>query len=134
MTRSRFASICLLLLLPACQRAASPSATRDSAAAARVVDSTPPDIHILDLQDSTEVWLTAGRVGRGPTGAPCLERGIQLRKGPLRIQVPLLYTSVLPVVVGGKLVASLSNNCVSGQMYTIDAATGYPTKRERAGR
>lgn len=138
--RAAAALSALLVLLPGCQRTAAPAvpaaptATRDTAAAARVVDSAPPDTHILDLADRTEVWLTAGRVGRGPTGAPCLERGIQLRRGPLRIQVPLLYTSELPVVIGGKLVASLSTDCVSGQRYTIDAVTGYPTKRERADR
>ena len=134
LTRACLALSSLVVLLPGCQRTSSPAATLDTTASARVVDSAPADTHILDLADSTEVWLTAGRVGRGPTGAPCLERGLQLRKGPLRIQVPLLYTSELPVVVRGKLVASLSTDCVSGQLYTIDAATGYPTKRERASR
>ena len=80
------------------------------------------------------MWLTVGRVGRGPTGAPCLERGVQLRKGALRKPVPLLYTRELPVVVGGKLVASLSTNCVSGDEYTIDPRTAQPTKRERPSR
>ena len=134
MTLARSASIGLLLLLSACQRAPAPGMTRDSAATARVVDSAPPDTHILDFDDGTEVWLTAGRVGRGPTGAPCLERGIQLRKGPLRMSVPLLYTSQLPVVIHGRLVASLSTNCVSGDDYAIDPRTAQPTKLERPGR
>jgi len=134
MTRSRVASICLVMLLPACQRAASPATTRDSTATARVVDSAPPTTHILDLQDGTEVWFTVGRVGHGPTGAPCLERGIQLRKGPLKMPVPLLYTSALPVVVRGKLVASLSTGCVSGDEYSIDLKTAQPTRIERPGR
>ena len=134
MTPVRFTMLGLLVLLPGCGRPAAPAATLDTAASARVVDSAPADTHILDLADSTEVWLTVGRVGRGPTGAPCLERGIQLRKGPLRIPVPLLYTSELPVVVRGKLVASLSTNCVSGDDYSVDARTGQPTKLERPGR
>ena len=124
-----------LILLAACERPAAPAAAPTAtASAAPTVDSFPPDTHILDLQDGTEVWLTTGRVGQGPNGTTCLERGVQLRKGPLKMPVPLMYTSKLPVVVGGKLVASLSTNCVSGDDYSIDSKTAQPTKVERPGR
>lgn len=124
-----------LILLAACGRSGAPAAAPAStASAATAVDSFPPDTHILDLSDGTEVWLTVGRVGQGPNGTTCLERGVQLRKGPLKMPVPLMYTSKLPVVVNGKLVASLSTNCVSGDDYSIDPKTAQPTKLERAGR
>jgi hypothetical protein len=134
MSTPRLVPLALISLLCACQKPASPASAPDSAAMARVVDSAPPDTHILDLSDGTEVWFTVGRVGHGPTGAPCLERGIQLRKGPLKMPVPLLYTSEMPVVLNGKLVASLSTNCVSGDDYSIDPKTAQPTKLERPGR
>jgi hypothetical protein len=127
----------LLVLVAGCDSpAATPSGSHTAATPAetRTIDSVVPDTHILDLADSTEVWLIPGRVARAGNGAPCLERGLQLRKGPLKITVPLLYTSALPVVVDGKLIASVSNNCVSGQMYSIDAVTGQPTKWERRSR
>jgi hypothetical protein len=124
----------LISLVCACQKPAAPVPPATAAAKLPAIDSFPPDTHILDLDDGTEVWLTVGRVGQGPNGTTCIERGVQLRKGPLKMPVPLLYTSKLPVVLNGKVVASLSTNCISGDDYAIDPKTAQPTKLERPGR
>jgi hypothetical protein len=136
MSTPRLVTLALVLLLAGCQRPATPAppSNATAGASAPAVDSFPPDTHILDLDDGTEVWLTVGRVGQGPNGTTCLERGVQLRRGPLKMPVPLLYTSKLPVVLNGKIVASLSTNCVSGDDYAIDPKTAQPTKLEHPGR
>jgi hypothetical protein len=92
-----------------------------------------PETHLFDLADSTQVWLVTGRAAHG-NGGQCIERGIQLRKGPFKIPVPLLYTSTLPEVVNGQLVAEISKDCVTGDAYAIDPKTGQPTKLGPAAR
>lgn len=96
--------------------------------------SAPLDSLVLTLPDSTEVWLVKGRSATSGDGGECLERGLELRKGPRTIPVPLLYTSTLPEVVNGKLVARLSKDCVSGASYSIDTQTGQPTLMPAQGR
>ena len=118
----------VLILLAACKGTPSPAAT----SAAALDDSSSAvvpmaETHLFDLADSTQVWIVTGREAHASGGERCLERGIQLRKGPLKIPVPLLYTSTLPEVVDGKLVARLSKDCVSGARYAIDPKTGQPT-------
>lgn len=120
--------------LAGCADTPDPTGDRARVAPPGVVDSAPADTRVLDLGDGTAVWLTAGRVGRARTGGSCRERGIELRKGDSRVTVPLLYTLDIPVVVDGKVVASLASDCVSGQNYSIDAVTGQPTKLERRTR
>lgn len=129
----------LLLLIPALACRNGPPAPAGSPPAAappvgRAIDSLVPDTHLFDLADRTEVWLIPGRVARSASGTPCLERGIQLRKGPLKITVPLLFTSAPPEEVDGMLVAVISNDCVLGDRYRIDVATGQPTKLESRAR
>ena len=136
---SPLALLSSLVLFAGCKAPATPESapaapTAATPAAETALDSIVPDTHILDLADGTAVWLIPGRVGRAENGGSCLERGIQLRKGPLKMTVPLLYTSSLPDVIDGKLVATISNSCVTGDRYTIDPATAQPTKLESRAR
>jgi hypothetical protein len=90
----------------------------------------PADSLVLTLPDSTQVWLVKGREGVAADGSTCVERGVQLvRKGGRRDLVPLLYTRTAPVLVDGKLLATLSNRCADVATYTIDATTAQPTRR-----
>lgn len=115
-----------LCLLAACKGA--PAAGNAGAAGDTASAMVPtPDTHLFDLADSTEVWLVTGREGHGNGGTTCIEHGVQLRKGPFKMQVPLLYVSTLPEVVEGKLVARLSKDCVTGERYVIDPRTAQPT-------
>lgn len=133
----RDTALVTLALLAACTEAPRPQAGSPATIAADDTSSAmvpTPETHLFDLADSTEVWMTTGREAHASGGEPCLERGIQLRKGPLKIPVPLLYTSTLPEVVDGKLVARLSKDCVSGASYVIDTKTGQPTLMPTQGR
>lgn len=120
----------LLIFLAACKPA---PATPPASGTTPLADDTSsamvptPETHLFDLADSTQVWLVTGREGHGSNGSTCIEHGVQLRKGPLKIPVPLLYTSSMPRVVEGKLVADLSKDCVVGASYSIDPRTGQPT-------
>lgn len=137
MNAYRAASIVTLVLLAACKDAPTPQAGAPATIAADDTSSTmvpTPETHLFDLSDSTQVWLVTGREAHASGGEKCLEQGIQLRKGPLKIPVPLLYTSTLPEVVNGKLVAKLSKDCVSGASYSIDPKTGQPTLMSPASR
>lgn len=101
--------------------------TTPGTSAPMVADTTPDDRHVFDLADGTEVWLTAGRAARSAGGQACRERGIELRRGGQRIPVPLLYTIDDPMLMRGRLVATLSTDCEARQSYRIDPATGQPT-------
>ena len=126
MPLSRAGVLVVLALVAACQRRASPAAAPATSPPASATVA-PAETHLFDLPDSTQVWMVSGREAHASGGTTCLERGIQLRKGPLKIPVPLLYTSTLPEVVNGKLVARLSKDCVAGDTYAIDPKTGQPT-------
>ncbi len=130
MPASRVAGLVTLALLAACTK--SPQSQSGAPATIAAADTSSamvptPETHLFDLADSTQVWLVTGREAHSSTGGTCLEQGLQLRKGPLKIPVPLLYTSTMPEVVNGKLVAKLSKDCVSGASYSIDTKTGQPT-------
>lgn len=119
-----------VVVLAACKGAPVPAPPSGNASAAGDSASAlvpTPETHLFDLADSTEVWLVNGREGHGSGGSTCIEHGVQLRKGPLKMQVPLLYVSSLPEVVNGKLVAKLSTDCVTKDTYVIDPKTAQPT-------
>lgn len=114
-----------LLVLAAC---ASP------AEAPRTPQTPPPpplpaDSLVLTLPDSSTIWLLAGRKGIAADGTTCDEWSIQTRTAGARHLVPLLYTRHAPRLVGGKVFAIQSNQCVDGDRYLIEPATGYPFKQ-----
>ena len=129
MTVYRAALLSICMLLTACQGTSSPRASSTTLADDDTSSTMIPisDAHLFDMPDSTQVWMVTGREAHASGGGPCIERGIQLRKGPFKIPVPLLYTSTLPEIVNGTLVAKLSKDCVSGASYAIDTKTGQPT-------
>lgn len=131
------ASLALFVLLAGCKEAPSPQAGAPATIAADDTSSAmvpTAETHLFDMPDSTQVWMVTGREAHASGGERCIERGIQLRKGPFKIPVPLLYTSTLPEIVNGKLVARLSKDCVSGASYSIDTKTGQPTLLAPASR
>lgn len=133
----RIAAAVVLALLAACKEAPAPGTSSATTPAADDTSSAMIPIaetHLFDLADSTQVWLVTGREAHASGGEKCIERGIQLRKGPFKIPVPLLYTSSLPEVQDGKLVAQISNDCVAGASYSIDPKTGQPTLLAPAAR
>lgn len=118
------ATLALVLLAAACGRAPAPPATADSAPPAGPADSL-----VLALPDGGEVWLVAGREGRGAGGVTCVERSVELRRDGRRKLVPLLFVRAAPRLEGTRLVATLSTNCADVADYVIDPATAYPTRR-----
>ena len=129
-----------LLLVAACSRPdadraapAAPAVTDADSAAVTAVDvhAAPADTMALRMKDGTEVWLTEGRVGRGPDGIACRERGVELRKGGTRRQVPLLYVTSPPRDRNDSLFARLSTNCAVTATYAVDLQSGQPTRVER---
>ncbi|HEX7918284.1 MAG TPA: hypothetical protein VF454_02725 [Gemmatimonadales bacterium] len=126
----RIAALVTLVLLAASKEAPTPQAGTPATIAADDTSSAmvpTAETHLFDMPDSTQVWMVTGREAHASGGEKCIERGIQLRKGPFKIPVPLLYTSTLPEIENGKLVARLSKDCVSGASYAIDTKTGQPT-------
>jgi hypothetical protein len=131
-----------LLLLGACSKPDAPPAATDAASATTIVDPAasgaadvtvpPADTMAFRMKEGTEVWLTAGRVGRGTDGVACRERGVELRKGEVRKVVPLLYVTTAPRDRNDSLFARLSTDCVSTGTYSIDIVSGQPTPFERS--
>ena len=115
----------LLLVAAACSRPAPPP-----------TPPTPPppawDSLVLTLPESTTLWLVAGRQGVAADGTTCDEWSIQVRTGPVRRLVPLLYTRHAPRLERGRVMAVQSNHCVDGDRYLIEPATGYPFKQPGA--
>ena len=93
----------------------------------------PADSLVLTTRHGVEIWYSLSRSSRGATGE-CIERGLQIRRGRQRIQVPLLYTGETPTLLNDSTMrAVLWTNCRPGVTYRIDLASGRPTP-EPAGR
>jgi len=82
----------------------------------------------LTAPGGVEVWYTLARTGRAADGTPCMDRGIEIRRGDTRIPVPLLYTGIPPELVDDTTIrARLSNQCAPGDRYLVNLRTGRPT-------
>jgi hypothetical protein len=91
------------------------------------------DSLVATTNDGSEVWFTLTRVGLAPDGTACVERGLEIRRGDTRIQVPLLYTGATPVLLDHSTMrAELWNHCRSVGTYLVDLRSGRPV-REHAG-
>jgi hypothetical protein len=91
------------------------------------------DSLVATSEDGVEVWFTLSRVGHAPDGISCVERGLEIRRGGTRIQVPLLYTGAPPVLIDrSTLRAELWNHCRPVDTYRVDLRSGRPL-RERSG-
>jgi hypothetical protein len=126
--RSCPALILLLALLGACQAEERPRPQGD-AATPSVRDSL-----VATSGDGLEVWFTLTRVGLAPDGASCVERGLEIRRGSTRIQVPLLYTGAAPVLLDQSTMrAELWNHCRPVGTYLVDLRSGRPVREHSGG-
>jgi hypothetical protein len=123
--RSCSALILLVALVGACRAEERPR-PQDDAAPPSVRDSLA-----VTSDDGLEVWFTLTRVGRASDGTTCVERGLEIRRGGTRIQVPLLYTGAPPVFLDQSTMrAELWNHCRAVATYLVDLRSGRPV-RER---
>ena len=93
------------------------------------VADPPSDSLVLATGTGVEVWYGLARSARGPDGSPCLERGLEIRRGERRIQVPLLYTGETPTLLNDSTMrAVLWTNCRPGDVYVVDLTNGRPVR------
>ena len=103
-----------------------PAAT-DSVAQAPRTDSL-----VLTNPAGVEIWFTLARAAMGADRRPCIERGLEIRQGCKRVQVPLLYTGSPPVFLNDSTMrATLWTHCRPGDAYLVNLQSGHPV-RERA--
>ena len=88
---------------------------------------------MLTNAGGVEIWFTLARSATGADGRRCVERGLEIRQGEKRLQVPLLYTGALPVLINDSTMrATLWTHCQPGDAYLVNLTSGHPV-RERAG-
>jgi hypothetical protein len=114
----------LPVLLGACRADERPVAEGAATQAA------PADSLVASGEDGLEIWFTLARVGQAPDGSSCLERGLEIRRGGTRIQVPLLYTGAPPVLLDQSTMrAELWNHCRPVGTYLVDLRSGRPVRQ-----
>lgn len=98
------------------------------------VASLPPtDSLVLTSPAGVEIWYTLARSAISAGGLQCVERGLEIRQGGRRVQVPLLYTGSPPVLLNDSTMqATLWTHCAPGDPYRVDLRTGHPV-REHSG-
>jgi hypothetical protein len=85
---------------------------------------------VASNEGGVEIWFTLARVGRSTAGVPCVERGLEIRRGGSRIQVPLLYTGAPPVLLDDTTMrAELWNHCQKVDTYLVDLRSGRPVRQ-----
>jgi len=88
-----------------------------------------PDSLALRAPGGVEVWFTAAREAASSDGQTCLERAMEIRRGTLRIPVPLLYTGARPELVNDStLRARIWLHCRPRDTYDVSLRTGRPTR------
>jgi hypothetical protein len=103
------------------------------AAADSVTNVAPGDSLVLTNKAGTEIWFTLARAATGADGRRCVERGLEIRQGGRRVQVPLLYTGTPPVLLNDSTIrAKLWTHCTPGDAYLVNLRSGQPI-REHAG-
>jgi hypothetical protein len=107
---------------------------RQKPAAADSVTSAPlSDSLVLTNAAGVEIWFTLARSATGADGRRCVERGLEIRQGDKRLQVPLLYTGAPPVLINDSTMrAMLWTHCQPGEAYLVNLTSGHPV-RERMG-
>lgn len=109
------------------------SKARKPAVADSVSSLRPTDSLVLTTPKGAEVWFTLARSGTAVGGRQCVERGLEIRQGSRRVQVPLLYTGTPPVLLNDSTMqATLWTRCAPGDSYRVDLRTGHPV-RVRSG-
>jgi hypothetical protein len=99
------------------------------------VADPPSDSLVLATGSGVEVWYGLARSARGPDGSPCVERGLEIRRGQRRIQVPLLYTGETPTLLNDSTMrAVLWSHCRPGNAYLVDLTNGRPVRQPEGPR
>ncbi len=119
-----------LALVCGCTRA-----DHEPPAEARQSSSSPShDSLALAGRHGVEIWYSISRLGTGPDRSQCVERGLQIRRGGERIQVPLLYTGDPPTLINDSTMrATLWTNCRPVATYLVDLRTGRPVRDSEPG-
>lgn len=111
------------LLLCACRPRPRPPANGETGDAPKPADS------LVISSDGVQVWFTLARVAQGLDGKECVERGLEIRRGETRVQVPLLYTGTPPVLLDDSTMrALLWNHCAPVDAYRVDLRSGRPLR------
>ena len=114
----------VVLALSGCRAGPVPQGNGETADASR-----PSDSLVISTAAGVEVWYTLARVAQGPDGKSCLERGLEIRRGETRVQVPLLYTGTPPVLLDDSTMrALLWNHCRPVDAYRVDLRSGRPLR------
>jgi hypothetical protein len=105
------------------------SSTPPVAASPHRTGETPPDSLVLTTPAGYQIWFTSARLAVDAKGQTCVERGVEVRIDTTRTVVPLLFTNRPPRLVDpGHVRAVLMRNCAVVATYSVDLATGRPTK------
>jgi hypothetical protein len=105
--------------------------TRPVESAVETQPAGPADSLVATAPGGVEIWFTLAREGKGPDGATCTDRTLEIRRGDNRVPVPLLYTGSAPEIVNDTTMrARLSDQCAPGDAYLVNLRTGRPV-RER---
>ena len=113
-------------LLGGCNRPDSGPGSREAAA------STSDSLAVTG-PDGLQVWFTLVRSAHSAGGTRCTERGLEIRRGSRRIQVPLLYTGEAPILLNDSTMrAILWTNCRPVTPYLVDLRTGQPVPERRS--
>jgi hypothetical protein len=130
--QSCYPCILLIALLGACRAEERPR-TGTEAVTSKAATPVAADSLVATGEDGLEVWFTLTRVGQASNGTSCLERGLEIRRGGTRTQVPLLYTGVAPLLLNDSTMrAELWNHCRAVATYVVDLRSGRPV-REPSG-
>jgi|GEM_PF-556338 len=127
-------AVWISLLFTGCKPGNRAPATDRSSPPDQVADH-PSDSLVLATGTGVEVWYSLARPARAPDGSPCTERGLEVRRGQRRIQVPLLYTGETPTLLNDSTMrAVLWTNCRPGNVYLVDLASGRPVRQPEGSR
>jgi hypothetical protein len=89
--------------------------------------SQPVDSLAVETRTGVEIWYSLSRTGTAADGSTCVERGLEIRRGGKRIQVPLLYTGNTPTLLDDSTMrAVLWTNCRPVAVYRVDLRNGRP--------
>ncbi len=114
------------LLLCACRGG---QRSRPNGETGDIETARPADSLVLSAAGGVQVWFTLARAAQGPDGKSCLERGLEIRRGETRVQVPLLYTGTPPVLLDDSTMrALLWNHCRPVDAYRVDLRSGRPLR------
>ena len=95
---------------------------------ARAESAAPADSLAIEIPGGG-IWYAMPRVARAADGTTCVERTLEVRRGPDTIAVPLLYTRDIPSLVDDTTAtARVFLDCAPGDRYRFDLRSGQPVR------